>query len=140
MPEVSYQLAPLAGGPTVFGVFEGRTPCQRISSELKVAAHPACEKLKWRVTLYQAPGGDKPTTYRAEGSLFQTGAREGKWSYGSGRMGVTFRLEGANGAPPIQLLQGDDDVLFFLGQNGSPMMGSADFAYTLNRRGNLPAS
>jgi hypothetical protein len=90
------------------------------------------------VTLYQEPGGDKPTTYRAEGSMFRAGAREGKWSYGAGRHGITFRLEGANGAPPIQLVQGDDDVLFFAGQDGSPLIGSADYSYTLNRRGAAP--
>ena len=57
MPEVSYQITPLAGGPTVHGVFEGRTPCQGIARDLKIEAHPACEKLKWRVTLYQEAGG-----------------------------------------------------------------------------------
>jgi hypothetical protein len=139
-PDMSYRITPLASGPTVYGIFEGRTPCQGIAGELKRQVHPGCWKLKWRVTLYQEPGAEKPTTYKAEGSLFGNPLREGKWSYGTGPLGVTYRLEGANGAPPIQLLRGDDDVLFFLGQDGKPMMGSADFAYTLNRRGNAPAS
>ena len=136
MPEVSYQLTPLASGPAVHGVFEGRTPCQGVSRELKIEAHPACEKLKWRVTLYQE--ADKPTTYKAEGSLFKARMREGRWSSSSGPLGVAYKLEGAGGAPPIQLLRGDDDVLFFLGQNGALLMGSADFSYTLNRRGAGP--
>lgn len=135
LPEVSYQLTPLAGGPTVHGVFDGRTPCQGISRDLKIEAHPACEKLKWRVTLYKEPSADTPTTYKAEGTLFQTKMREGRWSSASGPLGVTYRLEDAGGAPPIQLLRGDDDVLLFLGQNGAPLVGSADFSYTLNRRG-----
>jgi hypothetical protein len=139
LPEVSYQLTPLAGGPTVHGVFEGRTPCQGISRDLKIEAHPACEKLKWRVTLYQEAGADKPTTYKAEGTLFQTKMREGRWSSASGSMGTTYKLEGAGGAPAIQLLRGDDDVLFFLGQDGAPLVGSTDFSYTLNRRGAAPA-
>jgi hypothetical protein len=140
MPEVSYQITPLASGPTVHGVFEGRTPCQGISRDLKIEAHPACEKLKWRVTLYQEPGADKPTTYKAEGSLFQTHMREGRWSYASAPRGITYKLEGAGSAPPIQLLRGDDDVLFFLSQDGAPLVGSADFSYTLNRRGGAPPS
>lgn len=135
MPEVSYQMTPLAGGASVFGVFEGRTPCQVIAHELKIDAHPACEKLKWRVTLYRSPGADTPAAYKAEGSLFRTRMREGRWSSASGPMGTTYKLEGAEAAPPILLLRGDDDVLLFLGQDGAPLSGSADFSYTLNRRG-----
>src|SRR5688572_20265348 len=68
-PDMSYQIAPLASGPTVFAVFEGRTPGQGIASDLKVAVHPGCNKVKWRVTLYQNPETLVPTSYKVEGSL-----------------------------------------------------------------------
>jgi hypothetical protein len=52
-PDMSYKISPLATGPTVFGVFEGRSPCHGIARELKLPQHGGCNKVKWRVTLYQ---------------------------------------------------------------------------------------
>src|SRR6185503_5547988 len=40
VPDGSYKITPLAGGPAVFGVFEGRTPCQGIARALKEDVHP----------------------------------------------------------------------------------------------------
>jgi hypothetical protein len=79
-PDMSYKILPLATGPTVFGVFEGRSPCHGIARELKIPQHAGCLKVKWRVTLYQDPETSAPTTYRAEGSLHRERAREGAWS------------------------------------------------------------
>jgi len=33
----------------------------------------------------------------------------------------------------LLLLKADDNILFFLNQNREPMVGHADFSYTLNR-------
>ena len=54
--EMSYPIAPAATGSNVFGVFEGRTPCNGISRELNRPEKAGCIKAKWRVTLYQKPG------------------------------------------------------------------------------------
>ena len=35
-PDTSYAISPVASGPTVVGVFEGRTPCQGIAAEIGV--------------------------------------------------------------------------------------------------------
>lgn len=133
-PDMSYQIAPLATGPNVFGVFEGRTPCQGIARELKVRVDPANTKVKWRVTLYQNPDTRAPTTYKIEGSLHRRTSREGTWSISSGAEGTIYRLAQTDTEPAILLLKGDDHVLFFLDQNRKPRVGHADFSYTLNRR------
>lgn len=136
--EMSYTISPLATGPTVFGVFEGRTPCLGISRELNRPERGGCIKAKWRVTLYQNPETSAPTIYKVEGSLYRQGAREGNWTIVGGTAtnpnAVIYRLEPTQTEPALLLLKGDDDVLFFLDQKQRLMVGNADFSYTLNRR------
>lgn len=141
-PEMSYELAPLAAGPRVFAVLEGRTPCQGIARQLRIAVDPGCTKAKWRVTLYQNPVTKAPAAYRVEGSLFGRRPRTGNWSTGRGIPGdpeaMVYELAPAAGAPPLRLLRGDDQVLFFLNAEGRPLTGNAEFSYTLNRRSGAP--
>lgn len=140
-PDMSYQIAPLASGPNVFGVFEGRSPCQGIARELKSPVHAGCSKIKWRVTLYQDPKTQGPAAYKVEGSLHRRRAREGTWTITRGTprdpKAVVYQLA-AKDEPTLFLLKGDDNVLFFLDQNRNPMVGHCDFSYTLNRR--VPAA
>lgn len=137
-PDMSYPISPASTGPSVFGVFEGRTPCQRIARELQVAVERTCVKLKWRVTLYQNPGTHGPTSYKVEGSLFSGGAREGRWTATpdatSRGAGTLYRLESGGRSPALVLLKGDDNVLFFLERNMRLLVGRSDFSYTLDRR------
>ncbi len=137
-PEMSYRISALATGPSVFGVFEGRTPCQGIARELKISVPAGALKSKWRVTLYQDPESRKPTTYKVEGSLHRGEAREGNWNIVRGSKNdpnaIVYRLESAKAGPALLLLKGDENVLFFLDQNESPLVGNSDFSYTLNRR------
>ncbi len=134
----SYTLAPLASGASVKGVFEGRTPCQGISRALGLATHPGCIKAKWRLTLFQDPVTQAPTTYRIEGSLHWRQAREGRWAVERGTPAradaVVYQLEPSHGEAGLQLLEGDANVLFFLDADRRPMVGHAEFSYTLNRR------
>ena len=135
--EISYKISPLATSPTVFGVFEGRTPCQGIARGLKQSPHPGCIKAKWRATLYQNPETSTPTTYKVEGSLFRESARKGTWSIIRGAKtdpnATVYRLDATQTQPALFLLKADDNVLFILNQNREPMVGHADFSYTLNR-------
>jgi hypothetical protein len=134
--EMSYTISPLATGPRVFGVFEGRTPCNGISRELNRPEKAGCIKSKWRVTLYQNPETSAPTTYKVEGSLFRQKAREGTWSITRGTAdpnAIVYRLAPTQTEPALLLMKGDDNVLFFLNQKQEPMVGHADFSYTLNR-------
>lgn len=142
VPDMSYQILPLATGPTVFGVFEGRSPAHGIARELKIPLHPAATKAKWRVTLYQDPDTQEPTTYKIEGTLFRPKAREGKWTIQRGNINdpkaTIYQLSSIT-EPALHLLKGDDNVIFFLDQNRMPMVGHCEFSYTLNRRTALPA-
>lgn len=137
--DMTYPIAPVASGPDTFGVFEGRTPCQGIAHDLRKTVEPSCTKAKWRVTLLRDPATRAPQTYRVEGSLFAGGAREGTWSLTRGIPGnanaTVVRLGPTATEPPVLLLKGDDNVLFFLGEDGHPRVGHRDFSYTLNRRG-----
>ena len=137
VPDMSYKIAPLATGPTVFAVFEGRSPCHGIVRELNLRQHHAgCHKVKWRVTLYQNPDTSAPTTYKIEGTLFRREAREGTWritrSASTDQNATVYQLN-AKGEAPLLLLKADDNILFFLDQNRAPLIGNADFSYTLNR-------
>jgi hypothetical protein len=136
-PDMSYKISPLATGPGVFGIFEGRSPCHRIARELKLPQHGGCHKVKWRVTLYQNPGTSAPTTYKVEGSLHRQSAREGTWSIIRGAKtdpnATVYQLNPTQTEAALLLLKADDNVLFFLNQNREPMVGHAEFSYTLNR-------
>jgi hypothetical protein len=134
----SYKLSPLASGPDVFGVFEGRTPAQGIARDLKIDTEPNRFKVKWRVTLYQNPETKAPTTYKVESSFHREARREGTWSVVKGEGGEGYHLAAAKAEPALRLRRGDDNVLFFLGANHEPKVGNEDFSYTLNRR--APAS
>jgi hypothetical protein len=134
----SYVLAPLATDGTVRGVFEGRTPCLGISRALGLAADPGCIKAKWRLTLFQDPQTLAPTSYRIEGSLHWRQAREGRWTIERGTpaqpAAIVYRLQPAGDEAALLLLEGDANVLFFLDADRRPMVGHAEFSYTLNRR------
>jgi hypothetical protein len=136
--DMTYPIASASTGPVVCGIFEGRSPCQGIAHALGRPEHPGCTKAKWRVTLYQDPMTGAPTTYKVEGTLYRKGAREGKWSIEQGASGdsaaVVYRLAPTETDAAIFLLRGDDHVLFFLDQKRKPLVGHAEFSYTLNRR------
>lgn len=136
-PSISYRISPRAVGPDVFGVFEGRSPCHRIANELATPQHPGCFKAKWRVTLFQDVSTRAPTRCTIEGSLFRDEPGGGTWSLGKGAANDpsanVFQLNTGRNRPPLLLVQGDSNVLFFLNKNREPLIGNADFSYTLNR-------
>lgn len=136
-PDLSYSISTRASGASVFGVFEGRTPCVGISRELKLAPIAGCLKVKWRVTLLQNPGTGAPTTYTIEGSLHRKQARQGAWRIVRGTAtnpgAVVYQLDATATEAPLWLLQGDANVLFFLNHEQQPLTGTVDFSYTLNR-------
>jgi hypothetical protein len=133
-PSVSYTLSPLSSGPTVFGVFEGRTPAMGIARELKIDPKGDKMKVKWRVTLYQDAETKAPTTYKVENSFLRDKRREGAWSIERRDGAVVYHLAATKTEADLYLRKGDDNVLFFLGQDRQPLVGHADFSYTLNRR------
>jgi hypothetical protein len=137
LPEMSYKLLPLASGAKVFGVFEGRTPCE-FFREFEPNLDPACLKVKWRLTLFRGAKRTDIANYRVEGGLFPGGAREGTVTVLPGTPfdanARVLRLDAAEPAKPLFLMMGDDNVLLFLDSAGKPGLGNRDFSYTLNRR------
>jgi hypothetical protein len=133
-PDMSYTIAPLASGPEVFAIFEGRTPCLGIAKELKIPVHSSASKAKWRLTLYQNPQTQAPTTYKIEGTLFRPNSRQGTWSVVTQGKQKFLKLDGAAGEQTIHLKQGDENVLFFVHADFTYFIGSSDFSYTLNRK------
>jgi len=137
VPDMSYRISPLATGPAVFGVFEGRTPCQGIAHDLKIPCPASCMKAKWRVTLYRAAGETNLARYKIEGTLFRPSPREGTWKIVRGRLNPNanvYQLDvNQPDGRPLFLMKGDDNVLFFLNQSQELLTGHIDFSYTLNR-------
>jgi hypothetical protein len=144
--EFSYKLLPLASGPDVYGVFEGRTPCD-IAHAINLPVSN-CLKLKWRLTLFQDPKTHAATRYRIEGGLFPQGAREGSLTqldgtpFDPGARVIRLELpepERSNyvrgrSAEPLYLMRGDENVLLFLESTGRLILGNRDFGYVLSRR------
>ncbi|HEY6899111.1 MAG TPA: hypothetical protein VI233_00650 [Puia sp.] len=132
-------------GPSVFGVFQGRTPCE-IARWLGLTTDSYCEKLKWEVVLYRDSVTMQPVRYLLSivgggevvhqyGGTYRWYQVEGRWTvlknvapYPS--MDI-FRL--SIGDKELYLLKGDDNVLFILDKDKAVMAGNEDFSYTLNR-------
>ena len=130
-PGGSYSLSPLSTGPGVYGIFEGRTPCQAVAHELARAIAPGCPKLKFRLTLLQDPVNQKPTTFKLEGTLYRSDREEGTWTISD--KGV-LTLERPNRTTLISLLQVSDAAVMFLDRSERLLVGNASFSYTLERR------
>lgn len=124
---------------TIYGVFEGRIPCQEISRQLHITASAACTKRKVGLFLFHDPVTNKPTTYKISG--MGTDIKEGEWHIIKGMPGnadaIIYQLDTGRGK--LYLLRGDDNVLFVLDNNKNFLIGNADFSYTLNGvRNKLP--
>jgi len=76
----SNAVAPVPTDRSLFGVFDGRSPCQGIAGELGIGVSAGCIKAKWRITLWHHPQTKTPTRYRMEDSLHRRAPREGNWT------------------------------------------------------------
>ena len=118
-------------------VFSGRTPCREVARQLKHSVAADCIKLKWKLTLNQDPKTFNPTTFKMRGTLFRDFDREGKWAILQGRPAdanaTIYRLDFDKVEKPLFLLKVDDNILLFLHNDGSLMVGNSDFSHTLNR-------
>jgi len=130
--------APEASGPAVFGTFVGRTPCG-LSQVLNIPVPAICEKLDWRITLFQDPQTLALTNYRIEGGLFQNTPREGvitqQVSTSFNRDASVLKLEAAPGEQPVYIMRGDDNVFFFVDRTGKLGVGDRESGYVLYRVG-----
>jgi hypothetical protein len=137
VPSKTYSRVPIASGPAVLGVFEGRFPCQELARQLQVAVTAECTKLKWRLTLFRDPATGQPATYKLEGSFYRDQARTGPWTMVRGTPGnprtVVYQLDPDKPPGSLLLLKGDDNVLFMLDQDRNLRVGTDYLSYTFNR-------
>lgn len=125
-------------------IFSGRSPCREVAKDLNRPVAADCFKLKWALTLHRDPKTLAPTTYRLKGTLYRTEnpdaehPREGKWKVIKGTKtnpnAVVYQLDAFGTDGPIFLLKADPNILFFVGKDGSLLIGNEDFSYTLNRQ------
>jgi len=145
---VSGTYRPIPTGPSLFGVFQGRPPCQGIAGQLQLPTDIPCEMLKWSLILYREPLQLQPTTYslsivgggdivKQEGGSYRQKLLEGKWAIirgmGSDPDAEVYRLETGRPGKYLYLWKGDENVLFILDEDKTPRVGNEDFSYTLNR-------
>jgi hypothetical protein len=125
---------PIPKQSLVFGIFEGRPPCQEIAKQLKMEVSAECTKIKWRLTLFHDPVTFKPTTYQMLGRFPST---EGKWTTIKGTKSdpeaIVYHLNYDKPAISFYLLKGDDNVLFILDEQKDLRVGDSYLSYTLNR-------
>ena len=136
-PSQVYPGGGLPEGPSVYGVFAGRTPCQEFMKELELPHNAACAKRKMSITLYQDPVTHQPTTYETHG--MGKWSRKGNWHILRGTPtdpeATVFKLE-LDAHTSLFLLKGDENVLFILDRNKNFLIGNAQFSYTMNRARN----
>ena len=115
--------------------FEGRTPCQELSTLLALQKGAACDKLKWYIILYMDSLTGKPSHYIKRGTAFRNQAEgKDKWEVlrsKDGRVIYKLHLEKQNSA--IYLLKADNNILLFTDAQGNLLVGDENFSYTLNR-------
>lgn len=134
IPTASPSTAPMPYAP-VFGVFDGRTPC--VDFVLAFTQYPAaeCQRIKWRLTLYQDPATGEPTTYEFQGT--QTSG-QGTWRIVRGTKqnpnGVVYELKPASSDTTLSLLRADENVLLFLDREMRVPVGDHYLSYTLSRK------
>lgn len=126
---------PMPEGSSVFGVFDGRTPCHEVVLEFtNTTPFPGCLKIKWRLTLYQDSATGKPNTYLFMGT---SQFREGSWRIINGMNGdsdaLVYQLQPVDGQEPVSFLKVDDNHLFLMDRVMRLLVGNELFSYTLSR-------
>jgi hypothetical protein len=117
-------------------IYEGRTPCSDLPDLLGIMKSEACNKMKWYFLFYADSLTGKPAYFLMGGVGYRKETMaKGRWQIITDPNGrVIYRLDSDKWVHPLHLLKGDDNILFFIGTNGQPLVGNEDFSYTLNRR------
>jgi hypothetical protein len=125
------------------GVFDGRTICSTEHLELNGISAASCQRIKWRLILYQDPKKNTPTTFQLivvyVGISDTVYTRTGNWEMiqgretGSSTFVYLLRPNGRGSQEFLAFLRADDNILFFLDRDWNLMVGNGDHSYTLNR-------
>jgi len=149
--------ATVPAGSSIFGVFEGITPCSAQTSPLpQIPEDTNCEQMIWKFTLYQDSATGAPTTYQLDAAygvpkqntngLDDDGTpitMEGNWGIMKGTdtdaNAVIYQLNPEDPQMTISFLKVDEDILHVLHPDMRLMVGNAGWSYTINRTDNRPA-
>ena len=134
-PPTRPPLPPMPEGSSVFGIFDGRTPCHELVIEFaQITPSPGCLKMKWRLTLYQDAATGSPSTYLFMGTSTY---REGSWTIVQGMHGgleaVVYQLQLRDAQQPLSFLRVDKNHLFLMDREMNLLVGNELFSYTLSR-------
>ena len=117
-------------------VFEGRTPCSDLPALLGLNKSPACNKMKWYFLFYTDTATGKPSYFLMGGMGYRKETMaKGSWKIVTKSKGrIVYQLYSDKWTRPLNLLKGDDNILFFIDSDGHLLVGNENFSYTLNRR------
>ena len=119
---------------SLFGVFEGRTPCGAIATGFTGFPAQNCEKIKWRLTLHRDAAARRPTTWIYDGTRT---TRRGRWEIapvaGAEGSRAIYHLSGEGTGRVLSLLSIDENVLLLLDRDLKVVVGDASWSYALNR-------
>lgn len=116
--------------------FVGRSPCQALAAMLRKTVGPDCIKIKWDLRFNRDATGSA-STYSVRHTLIRDiVAKTGKWRIVSGNAAVPgaviYQLDPDKPDESLYLLRVDRNLLIFLDKYLNPLVGNADFSYTLN--------
>ena len=144
-------------GSSLFGVFEGITPCSQQTRPLpQIPEDTNCEQMIWKFTLYQDSVTGTPTTYRLNAAygvpkqntngLDEGGTpitMEGKWGIVNGTdadpNAVVYQLNPEVPQMNLSLLKMGEDIHHVVYTDLRLMVGNSAWSYTINRTDNRPA-
>ena len=150
-------VTPVAPGSSVFGVFEGITPCSAQTRPLpQIPKDTNCEQMIWEFTLFQDSATGAPTTYQLDAAYgvpkqnttgLEKGGTpitmEGNWQIVKGTSAdpnaVVYQLNPEDPQMTVSFLKVDEDILHVLHPDMRLMVGNASWSYTINRTDNRPA-
>lgn len=117
-------------------VYEGRTPCSELSALLGLNKSEACNKMKWYFLFYTDSVTGKPSYFLMSGMGYRKDSMaRGHWQMKTDPNGhIIYQVYFDQWIRPLNLLKGDDNILFFTDANGRLLVGNENFSYTLNRR------
>lgn len=117
-------------------VYEGRTPCSDLTELLGLKKSKACNKMKWYFVFYTDSLTGKPSHFLMAGQGYRKDAMaKGRWQIAKQQEGrIVYQVYSDKWARSLNLLKGDDNILFFIDADGRLLVGNEDFSYTLNRR------
>jgi len=107
-----------------------------LAIQLGLEKNEDCNKMKWYILLYMDTLTGNPSYFMMGGMGYRKETMaKGSWQIITEQSGrILYRLSFDGWARPLDLLKGDDNILFFIDTRGHLLSGDEDFSYTLNRK------